>query len=82
MVRASQHISFQPPNEATRVRKLLTSLQSGDPRIIAAKTNIFADPTKRNDFEETANFLLIVAPPLNPRASDTRNISGCYDTLA
>ena len=28
MVRASQHISFQPPNEATRVRKLLTSLQS------------------------------------------------------
>ena len=78
-------IWFVPPStslfnhqESTRVRKLLTSLQSGDPRIIPAKTNIFADPSKRDDFEETANFLLIVAPPLESHGIDSRNISAMY----
>ena len=77
MIRASHHIAFEVPNEGTRVRKLLQSLQCNDPRIIvSAKTAILADEAgKKNDFEATANFLLIAAPPTR-LDSDTRRISG------
>ena len=67
MIRASQFIPFDVPNETTRVRRFLASLQSSDPRVIAAKTTILADDAKKGDFEEMANFLLIAAPPLKPQ---------------
>ena len=75
MIRASVHVAFEVPNEGTRVRKLLQSLQCSDPRTISAKTAILADDNgKKNDFEATANFLMIAAPP-SRHDSDSRRIS-------
>ena len=75
MIRASQHIDYEVPNEGTRVRKLLHSLQCSDPRIISAKTSILADEAgKKGNFEATSNFLLIAAPPTR-QDNDSRRIS-------
>ena len=62
LVRASYQINYTPPNEASRVRYLLGSIQTSDPTICSAKTAIQADGTKKNNFEEAADFLLITAP--------------------
>ena len=84
MIRASHHIAYEVPNEGTRVRKLLHSLQCSDPRIISAKTAILADETgKKNDFEAASNFLLIAAPPTrhepdSRRVSSVRNGGGDF----
>ena len=40
MIRASQFISFQVPNEHTRVGRLIKSLTSRDPAIVSAITHI------------------------------------------
>ena len=72
MQRASEHIAFTPPDETTRVRHLMTSIQTPDPTIISAKTNIHADPTKKNDFEQAADFLLQVAPTPNTTGTNHR----------
>ena len=61
-IRASQHISYSLPNETTRVQRLLRSIQCKDGTILLAKTTILADPLKKNDFEQAADFLLLVAP--------------------
>ena len=60
--RASHHINYTPPNETSRVRYLLNSIQSSDPTICAAKTTILADAVKKNDFENAADFILFTAP--------------------
>ncbi len=62
MIRASQNIDYAPPNETTRVSRLLASLTSSDGRIVAAKTTILADEEKKSDFELASDFLLTAAP--------------------
>ena len=70
LVRASFQINYTPPNEASRVRYLINSIQTADPTICSAKTAIQADAIKKNDFEEAADFLLITAPA--PKANQPR----------
>ena len=60
--RASHQITYVPPNDTSRVRWLLSSIQTSDATILSAKTTIQADPTKKDNFEEAADFLLITAP--------------------
>ena len=60
--RASHNITYAPPNETSRVCWMLSSIQTNDATILSAKTTIQADPTKKDDFEEAADFLLITAP--------------------
>ena len=60
--RAAQNITYVPPDETTRVRRLLNSIQCSDSTIISAKTTILADPAKRGDFEQASDFLLLAAP--------------------
>ena len=72
MQRASQHITFTPSNETTRVRHLINSIQTPDPTIISAKTNILADPIKKNDFVQAVDFLLQVAPTPKTTATNHR----------
>ena len=60
--RASHHIPYNPPNEASRVRYSLASIQTSDATICSAKTKIQADPNKKHDFEEAADFILETAP--------------------
>ena len=63
MVRATEHVQYEVPNEHTRVSRLLRSVQAGHiAAIAAAKTTIEAYPTKRDDFEEAADFLILNAP--------------------
>ena len=76
MLRASENIPFEVPNEGTRVRKFLHSLQCSDQRVISAKTSILADVNMKNDFEKMANFLLIAVPPFKAQNDNQHRISG------
>ena len=62
MVRAKQFIDVDTPNGYTRVTRLLKSITSRDPAIIAAKTHIQGNQNMRQDFEQAADFLLLTAP--------------------
>jgi len=67
MLRSSEFVNYEVPNDCTRVTSLLLSITSTDPRGVSAKTSILADGlSKRNDFELTADFLLKAAPDKNP----------------
>lgn len=67
MVRAKGNISYEPPNETTRVRLLLNSIIA--PELVSAKNVIMADPAKKDDFEQAADYLLLVAPVKKPGPS-------------
>ena len=71
LVRASHQVAYVPPNETSRVRYLLASIQTSDPTICSAKTTVQADPSKKDDFEEAADFIITVAP--NPKPPQGRN---------
>ena len=63
MVRANEHVTYEAPNERTRVTRLLRSIQANHiASIAAAKTTIEATPAKRDDFEAAADFLILNAP--------------------
>lgn len=55
MVRAADHIAYEVPNEHTRVK----SITSTNGTVLAAVTNIHADPNRRGNFEAAADFLLL-----------------------
>ena len=59
MEKASQFIAYQIPDEHTRVGRLLKSITSKDPSVLAAITHILGTPNLRDDFEEAADFLLL-----------------------
>lgn len=77
MVRASQFIAYDPPNEHTRVNRLLKSIESKDSSVASAKTTILNDNTKRNDFEQAADFLLL-AVPQKKTTQNTHTVSGLH----
>jgi len=62
LTRASDFVKYELPNEHTRVSRLIKSLTSKDPAIVAAITHIQGDTVRRNDFEQAADFLLLNAP--------------------
>ena len=73
--RASTHIAYQPPNDSTRVRRLLNSIQCNDQSIVSAKTTVLADATKMNNFEEACDFLLLTAPSSKATGNNSHRIS-------
>ena len=75
MVRASQFISYEVPNEHTRVGRLIKSIQSKDPAIVSALTHIQGSTTQRDDFELAADFLLLTAPKHKELADGSQHIS-------
>ena len=62
MVRAEDRIGYQPPNEYTRVQRLIRSIESTDIRIVSALTTILGDTVKMGNFEQAADFLLLTDP--------------------
>ena len=60
--RASEFVTYELPNEHTRVSRSIKSVTSRDPSIVAAITHIQGDNTRRNDFELAADFMLLNAP--------------------
>ena len=79
MVRASEHMTYVPPNEHARVQRLLNSIVSTDVKVISAVTTILADTAKRNDFEEAADFLLLAAPVSVTDENMSHNISAVIE---
>ena len=62
LVRASQFISYEVPNDHTRVSRLIKSITSKDGAILASITHIQGTAIMRDDFESAADFLLLNAP--------------------
>ena len=62
LVRASQFISYEVPNDHTRVSRLIKSITSKDGAILASITHIQGTAIMRGDFESAADFLLLNAP--------------------
>ena len=62
LVRASQFVAYEVPNDHTRVGRLLKSITSKDGAILAAITHIQFTRTMRDSFEDAADFLLLTAP--------------------
>ena len=62
LVRASQFVQYEVPNDHTRVSRLLKSITSKDGAILAAITHIQGTPLMRDNFEQAADFLLLTAP--------------------
>ena len=75
LVRASQQITYSPPNETSPVRYLLSSIETADQIICSAKAAIQADNIEKNDFESAADLLLITAPNVKNYQND-HNVSG------
>ena len=74
--RASYHMTYVPPNETSRVRPLLNSIQSSDATICAAKTIILADTSKKKYFELEADFIMITAPASKFNSDNQHRVSG------
>ena len=62
LVRASQFVSYEVPNEHTRVSRLIKSITSKDGAILAAIAFIQGTLAMRGDFENAADYLLLTAP--------------------
>ena len=74
-MRASQHIIYTPPDEATRVKRLIKSIVSSDMTVITAITAIKADKARRNDFDEASDFLVTISPYQKNLETESHNIS-------
>ena len=60
---AALHVTFQLPNEHTRVGYLLDNITSSDPALQAALSSVRADTNgMRGDFEKAVTFLLPTCP--------------------
>jgi superfamily II DNA helicase RecQ len=76
--RASQSITYMPPDQTTRVRRLLNSIQCKDASAVSAKATIQADSVKKNDFELATDFLLLMTP--KPTANVREQRVSAYST--
>ena len=75
MMRASQHITYTPPDKTTRVKRLLKSIVNNNMNIITAITAIRADNTKLTNFDEASDFFVTTAPPPKNLETGSYNIS-------
>jgi hypothetical protein len=75
MRQSAEHVTFQLPNERTRVTYLLDAVQCSDPGLQAAMAQVRTDSGaggKMNDFEATASYLLPYDPVSKKRASGAK----------
>jgi hypothetical protein len=83
MRQCAEHVTFQLPNERTRVSYLLDSIQCNDPGLQAAMAQVRTDSGengKLNDFEATASYLLQYDPVSKKRATGAkRGLSAISD---
>ena len=66
MVQCSNHVSYQLPNHIARIRKLIRSIESTDPKSLAAIAKVEIDGNLMSDFEAIAACVL----PRDPTASN------------
>jgi len=90
MRQSAEHVTFQLPNERTRVTYLLDAIQNADPGLQAAMAQVRTDTDpatgRMNDFEATASYLLPYDPVSKKRAAGVKrgmsNISDANGTEA
>ena len=73
IVIAEDHIWYYPPNEYTRVQRLLKSIESTDIRIVSAIMTILGYTVKRENFEQAADLLILSDPVRNNDTSDSEH---------
>ena len=78
----AQHVSYQLPDEETRVRHLLNAMTSADPGLLSAVAFAKTSDEHQNDFEKTAACLLPCCPVAAKRAKATGNKRGHSDISA
>jgi hypothetical protein len=83
MRQCAEHVTFQLPNERTRVSYLLDAIQCNDPGLQAAMAQVRTDSDangRMNDFEATASYLLPYDPVSKKRAAGAkRGLSSISD---
>jgi hypothetical protein len=83
MRQCAEHVTFQLPNERTRVSYLLDAVQCNDPGLQAAMAQVRTDSDENgrmNDFEATASYLLPYDPISKKRAAGAkRGLSSISD---
>ena len=77
-VRASQHVDYEPPNEHTRVSRLLKCITTSDQQVIAVTTTILAYNAKHDDLELASDFLILAAPQKQGDENEQQRISAIY----
>ena len=78
MQQCAEHVSFQLPNEHTRVGYLLEGIQSMDPGLQVAMASVKMDDGlngMRNDFEAAAVHLLLYDPVVKNKAAMERPVA-------
>ena len=75
MICATEATTYQIPDERTRVTRLLKSIQTQHSQLQSAKVTIENDAAKRNNFEETVDFLCKFAPKRDSSTGGMHRIS-------
>ena len=73
MVQCSIHASYQLPNDLARVRKLIRSIESSDPKLLAAISKVETEENLKSDFEAMAAYIMPCYPLANDKANSNRN---------
>ena len=73
MVRAEDHIGYQPSNEHTRFQHLLKSINYTYIRIVSAITTFLGDNIKRGNFEQASDFILLATSVRKNDTSDNKH---------
>ncbi len=84
MRQSAEHVTFQLPNERTRVTYLLDAIQNSDPGLQAAMAQVRTDTDpatgRMNDFEATASYLLPYDPVSKKRVTGSKRGVEISDT--
>ena len=76
LVQCSEHVEHQLPNELTRVRKFIRSIECSDPKLLAAIAQVETDKSMQSNFEDMASFILPSDPVANNKASTSSKGGG------
>ena len=77
MVQCSNHVSYQLPNHIARIRKLIRSIESTDPKSLAAIAKFETGNDLMSDFEAMASHVLpcdSIASNKAPAKNDRHNV--------
>ena len=72
-------MNYQPPNDYTRVQRLLNSIKSSDLRVVSVVTTILLNNVKRGDVKQGTDCLLLAAPPRKFEHKDSHTVFAVTD---
>lgn len=85
LLRANDHVKYGIPSETQRVDRLLTSIQTNEPTILAGittvKSSTDANTGLYTDFERAADFILRVAPKSKTKDHNVSGVQQDFDNV-